>query len=344
MAQPIQDGRWTVDDESPLADAAAEKSLTDKHVKVLTSLGMPEPIALSVQKSRGFTPRMTAVTGLITLAILLFAIGVAVWLLGKLPVAEWYVGLGLVSSETLLIDSERAHALGFIFGAIAAAGVLTNMIAASHKQLAIKTAITSIQKYLVKSPSWSHRLFPGIAIHGIDPTLSRNEYLVRYVKADARFAFWVLVAISFLTSLCFMWDGSSATCATPEGVLIGSRLPGNRRFVTWDQVQKLSTGSFWQSNRTVRNLRYVIHLPDDTTIDFSDSISFDPSGRNLNALLAVDEKLRKLNVPWERATFPAGIHAGQVQWDESCFESAQSELSDEERQKFRRIYHLDEGQ
>ena len=319
---------------------ANERYLHDEAVEALIELGMPRHAAVWVQNNRGFTPRLTKFAGLITLVVLLSCIFFAVWLLIIVPVPQLQVRCGLLPGDVLLVDVESTVGLGFIFGAIALTGLICNLIAVSHRSLAIRTATTNIQKYMTRSMRWAWRIFPGAILRRIDPDLPPEDYLVAYTRSDARFAASCLVAISVLTGLCFLWDGSSATYATREGIHFGGRLRRNRKFFPWNQVKKYSTGCYYSGNGTIRNRCYVIHLQNGETADFSDSASFDGSGGNLNALKVVDQILRSQNTPWEPSVFPGGVHAGKSQWDPACFESFRSELSPEDWQIFQRVYRV----
>ena len=315
-----------------------ERFVDDEAVEALTELGMPRDAAIWVQNHPGFTPRLTMFTGLFTLTVLLACIFFAVWLLVVVQIPKLQVMCGLVPSDVLMMDVESTVALGFIFGAIALTGVICNLIAASRRSLAIRTATTNIQKYMTQSKRWARRLFPGAVLGRLDPELSPEDYLVAYTRSEARFAGWCLLTVSMLTGLCFLWDGNSATFATREGIYVGGRFRWNRRFLPWNQVRKLSTGCYYSGNGTIRNRCYIIHLPNGETVDFNNSDSFDDSEGNLNALDVVDQILRSQNTPWEPAIFPGGIRAGKSQWDPACFDSYRSELSPEDWQAFQRVY------
>ncbi len=321
---------------------SSNTSFPEQGVEILVNLGMPRQIAVSIRDSEGFTPRMTAFTGLVTLIVLLAMIAAAVWFIGTLPAPQVWILLGLIPADTQLIDVETSFAVASIFVAICTTGIITNLIAASRRDLAIRSAVTSIQKYLTRSPKWSLRFFPGGTIRHLDPSLPRDDYLAAFPLADAWFAVRATAVFSLLMILCFLWDGSSATCATPDGVLVGSRLSLTRRLVAWDTIQNLSTGCYRSGNGTIRHRIWKLHLPDGTIVDFNDSAVMDGSRSNLNALSQVDEILRRHNVPWRPSTFEGGPSEGQLQWDEQCFDSILSNLSDGDQKTFRRVYHLDD--
>ncbi|MBM80065.1 MAG: hypothetical protein CMJ78_05660 [Planctomycetaceae bacterium] len=156
---------------------------------------------------------MSVLTGLSTLLLLVGLIFADLFFLVGANNPERFAEVGLVPSDTQILDVELIFPVASIFSAIAATGVVTNVIASSHRRLAILTALTSIQKYLQQSPNWSRRCFPGAAIRRIDDELPPEDYLAAYPRADARVAVWML------TWSCYLQPCASSGMALAHRVL-----------------------------------------------------------------------------------------------------------------------------
>jgi len=317
-----------------------EVFITDEAVERLVNVGMPRAAAEVVQATKGFSPRMTMLTGLITLVILMGLIFGSVYLQAVCPLSKLFVAFGLVSADTLLIDVERIYPVCLVFGAIAATGVLSNGIALLNKQLATRSAITSLQKYVQRNSDASLRVFPGWLLKRIDPDLHPADYLAAYPRAEFWLALRITTVIVLLTCVCFVWDGLSATCMTSDGVHLGNHFRWSRVVVSWEQVEEVSTGCYCSGNGTVRNLRYVLHCPGAESAEFSNAVSVVDDERPFDSLGELDQVVRTHQIPWRRATFPGGPFEGQAQWDPRCFEMVREELSDDDWKRFRKIFRI----
>ena len=318
----------------------SEKFITDEACERLIKVGLPPEVASVVQNKSGFSARMTMATGLLTLAILISLILASVFLQSAIPIPKLFVHLSLVPQDTTLIDVERIYPVCLVFVAISATGILSNGLALVSKDLATRSAITSLQKYVQRNSDASLRIFPGALLKRLDPNLHPADYLAAYPKAELVFAIKVTAIFVTLTFACFIWDGISASCATSDGVHLGDHFRLTRIIVPWSEIEELSTGCYCSGNGTIRNVRYVLHIADDQFADFGDGVSVEVAASQLDALDELDSALRKHRVPWRQATFPDGKYKGQVQWDPRCFRMIRDELSKEDWIRFRRIFRI----
>ena len=307
--------------------------LSEESVLLLHQWGMPLTVARYVQSTPGFRSWKKGVTGMATLVIMVGLMWALIFGWLALRPTELIRRIGLVPEDSFLITGEFVSMLGPVFLAIGLTGVITNLIAYSSSDLAVQTALTNLHMYAAGPDK---RLVPWYIkrlLKRIPPTLSPQEYLRAYCLADAWFAARFVVVLLCLMSVVFVWDGLTASCATPDGVLYGSHFRLTRTLVPWEDVREFSTGCYYTKNGTVRNFSYEVELPNELFVDFGDAGRIKSGSPYLDNLLTLERYLRQNNVPWTMGRFRAGVNSGKTKWTKECAERMREELEDGDARK-----------
>ena len=302
---------------------------------------MPRHVARWVQQQPGLSARMQIATTLLMLVPMLAGFASAVWLMHSVAFLELFIACGIVTADTLLMDVELFGLLGLIFAAIFAAGAISCAITFRYRELSIQGAAISIKKLMTQAPRWFRKFVPGMVIRRISSDLEPEDYMMQYVALELRFATACFFGSILLTIVGVIWDGGTASIATPEGIYAGHHFRFARTFFSWDKVTGLETGCYYSNNGTVRNTAYRIHLPNGETADFSSGPSPGDAGNRLQTLSRIDTFLRQSQVPWKPAVYPGGTMAGQTQWHPECFEAFRADYSPEDWLLFKRVYRYE---
>jgi hypothetical protein len=324
-----------------MSDSASP--LPTEHLNVnglstLVSLNMPQPV-LDYVRTRPGLPTWVFFAALALCLTLFFVavLGVCVPLT-RAPVPRWMMQLGLLPRDTLLVDVQLlSPILGIVMLAFLVSQALLSAATLLHRRFAIGAALLGIQRAANRQ---NELWFLGQCLRRIDRSLPPEDYLLAYHWAAIRVALRIGVWILIPTLLVAGWELLSCSYATPQGIKAAGMFTWRRPFVTWDEVQKLTTGATG-NDRSKPIARYVVHFADGSRdlarwqLMRGDLVS---SNENLLMLFRIDNELRARHVPWDVAVYDFGIHRGKPQWDAAAFRKLRAQLNPLQRSVFDRVY------
>lgn len=309
--------------------------LKPEAILTLQSMGMP-PAVLEYVHTQAGAPTwaffvMLALWLTSSVALLLGVI----FLWRDAPLAGWLIQLGIFPRDTLLIDLQL---LTIVFGVCSfcflIAHCLLSLLLSTHRGLAIRMALLAIQRSAnLGSDLW----LLNRCVRRMGADSSPEDSLAGFHLASIRILLLVGLWILIPTVLLGAWETFAASYATPLGIRAGGMFAWRRPFVTWDEVQKVSTGA---SDGKVAETAYVLHYADGSR-DLTRWEMPDGKSKNLSVLARIDSELRQRDVPWEVAHYEFGIYQGQPRWSHSAFRKLRAGLSPAEQAVFDRVYRYE---
>lgn len=306
-------------------------------VAALTEMGVREDVVQYLKTTRGMSKwgYVCAVILLLSLMFGLAALPLVAML--QLPLARWLIEAGIYPRDVILIDLQLFSGLGFMLAALMISMVPFSAIMLLHRGLAVRSAISGIQES-IKAPQnrWAVRMMLRRVFQRMPADAPLEDYLVAYHWATIRFSTKLALWIALPTAALVCWEGLTASYATPKGIRPGGMFSGDQKFVPWDQIERLSTGSYGSGPKESAMPVYQLHYPGGSR-DLA-QWRVPAGGYNLSAIAQIDNELRQRNVPWSVALFEYGIYQGQQRWDAVAFEKIRGRLTPDEREVFDRVY------
>lgn len=308
-------------------------------VAALEEMGVPNHIVEYLRTTRGMSKWgygcSVALLIFLMCGISALPILATIWL----PWARWLIEAGIYPRDVILIDLQLFSFVGFLFAGIMLTMVPFSAIMLLNRGLAVRSAISGIQQS-IKAPQnrWAVRMMLRRIFQRMPADLPVEDYLVAYHGASARFSCLLALLIILLTLPFVCWEALAASYATPRGIQPGGMFSWNQPFVKWDQIQKLSTGSYGSGPKESAMPVYQLHYSGSSR-DLA-QWRVPTGGDNLPVLARIDSELRERNVPWSVAVYEYGIYTGQQRWDPVAFDRIRGRLNQDERQMFDQVYRI----
>lgn len=309
--------------------------LKPEAIRALVDMHLPGEVLEYVRTKRGL-PEWMYFVGLalvLTSAVnLIIVVGITI---NRAPLPALLIRLGLFPRDTWLIDVQLlTSVLGVCMISFLIPSILLSLLTLIHRGFAIKAALLSIQRCANKQTDlWLvKRCFQRIPAH-----LAPEDYLVAFHGASIRVLLTLCVWILIPTVIVGSWETLAASYATPQGIRAGGMFSWPRPFVTWDEVEKVSTGAIDGSKAEAI---YVLHYAGGSRELTRWRL---PSGSdaNLPAIAQIDDEMRQRDVPWEVARYTFGVHTGKEQWSRNAFQKLRAPLTPADRAVFDRVYRYD---